>query len=322
MGYLQLNDYKSYIQPQYLKQLIQDDDNKRVIEERASLQSIAQKLTQKYDLDLEFTDMLPYDRTKAYGAATRVTVDFAPSGLIADGFVPWVTLTAYAVGDLVIYLGVGYICKTSNTDAAFTIAKWTSVGAQYTIYYAAYPSTCTLNGQPNPATLTQPYAPVFNYKNLYSKDDVVFWKGNTYVCAQQSTVFSHNAKLQYTEINNIPYANVFPDDPVNNNMGQYWKDRTEYVVTADTPLINSAWVRGDNRNQTIKDAMVRITVFKLSPLLAPMNRPEVWFDDYKSMHRELKEAAEGLVTMTLPLKQPNNAVRTWFGGEVKMINNY
>lgn len=317
MGYLILSDYKTYIQGDYLRQLTQGDYSKRIVEENTSLQAIAQRLTAKYDLNTEFTETLPYDSTKTYGAISRVVVDYSP-----NGFKPWTASTVYLVGALVINLGTGYICTIANNDATFTPANWTAVGAQYTIYYGAYPSTCTVNGQPNPATLTQPYAPVFNYKAMYIKGDVVFWKGSTYVCNQSSIAFNHFQVLQYALYTNIPYSNVFPDDPVQNNTGTYWTNSTAYVIAPGTALTDAVWIQGDNRNQTIKDAMVRITVFKLSPLIAPKNRPDVWLDDYRSILRELNDAAEGKIIMLLPLRQPNNAIRTWYCGNVKNSNNY
>lgn len=315
MAYLTLNDYKTYIQGDYLRQLTQGNDDKRKTEENVSVQAIVQRLTQKYNLDLEFTDIAPYDRTKVYNAAQRVTIDIA-----TNGFQLWVASTAYVVGDIVIEAGLGYICTTINNDSVFTPSKWTSLGQQFSIFYAAYPNSCTLGGLPNPATLTDPFAPVFNYKNLYTKGDVVFWKNNTYVCNQDSTLITHQAELQFSLYGNIPFNNVFPDDQVQNAQGQYWKDRASFVVTTDTPLNNDAWIAGDNRNQTIKDAMIRITVFKLSPLIAPKNVPSVWLDDYRSMLRELNDAAEGKINMLLPLKQPSQGRRTYFGGYVKNIN--
>lgn len=318
MPYLVLNDYKTYIQGDYLRQLVQGDQDKRIIEENLSIQAIAQRITSRYDLDAEFTGMEPYSVLRAYGAGERVTVDFETT--TNSGFTAWAASTTYAIGRLVIHEGVGYRCTTANADVTFTSANWASVGAQNTIYYGAFPSTCTLSGQPHPATLMQPYAPVFNYKTLYTKGDVVFWKGNTYVATVSSTEISHQSALQYAQYTNIPYANVFPDDPVQNAHGEYWKDRTVYTIPANTPLSDSAWVRGDNRNQTIKDAMVRITVFKLSPLLAPRNRPDSWLDDYRSILRELKDAAEGKISMLLPQNQPQNSVRTWYCGAVKQNN--
>lgn len=50
----------------------------------------------------------------------------------------WVTLTAYtsgtaATGSIVYYSGVVYYCITTNSDAAFTPAKWTAVSDLTTI---------------------------------------------------------------------------------------------------------------------------------------------------------------------------------------------
>ncbi len=316
-AYLTLEDYKTYIQGDYLRQLTQGDDDKRVREENSSIQAIAQRIKNRYDLDAEFTTIAPYDRTKTYGAAQRVTVDIS-----SDGFKEWVTLTAYLIGDLVINDEIGYVCAVDNTDATFTAANWTGIAPQYTIFYGAYPATCTLQGVLNPATLMEPYAPVFNYKNIYKKGDIVFWKGYTYVCNQDSTVVSHQSALQYALYTNIPYSNVFPDDPMQNATGIYWNTKEAYTIPADTLLSDALWVQGDNRNQTIKDAMVRITVFKLSPLIAPKNRPDVWLDDYRSILRELNEAAEGKISMLLPIRQPNNGVRTYNGGNVKNVNQF
>lgn len=317
MPYLQKFDYKTYIQGDYLRQLTQADDTKRTIEEGVSMDAISQRLTQKYDLDLEFRNLTVWDRNKTYGAWDRVYIDMSE-----NGFNTWVALTVYDVGEPVFYNNKGYYCTVPNTDATFIVAHWELAGSKYDIFHAAFPDTCTLNGIANPSTLTNPYAPVFNYKNLYSKDDVVFWKGNTYVCNRASSTTSHQAALQNDTITNQPYDNIFPNDPVNNNNEQFWKDATVYTIEAGTRLTNSAWVLGDNRNQAIRDAMIRITVFKLSPLIAPMNRPDVWLDDYRECLRVMNEAARGEITFNLPLKQPHNAIRFWGTSWVKNINNY
>ena len=317
MAYLTLNDYKTYIQGNYLTQLVQSDQNKRVIEENASIQVIAERLKQRYDLNVEFTDTLPYSRAKTYGAGSRVTVDLG-----TGGFTAWVTLGGYSAGALVIYNSVGYRCTTANNDATFISANWANIAPQYTIFYAAYPSTCTLNGVTNPATLMNPYQPVFNYKNVYSSGDIVFWRGYTYVCAQATLLPAQQAALQYVSQSQQPPLNIFPDDPVGNKDGVYWKTKTAYVVAVDTPLTNAAWIQGDNRNQTIKDMMVCFTVFKLSPLLAPQNRPVNWKDDFVGLRGDLKSIARGEMNISLPYLQPAKGRRTVGGGEVKRINNW
>ena len=36
----------------------------------------------------------------------------------------WVANTAYSIGDQVTYIGIGYTCKTANSDAEFTYGNW------------------------------------------------------------------------------------------------------------------------------------------------------------------------------------------------------
>ena len=96
MAYLILQDYANYIQGDYLRQLTQGSDSKRQTEENVSIQAIAQRLTQKYDLNSEFTSMLPWKSTKIYQVGERCTVDLDP-----NGFMPWVSMQAYVAGSAV-----------------------------------------------------------------------------------------------------------------------------------------------------------------------------------------------------------------------------
>ena len=321
MAYLRLQDYKTYIQGSYLKQLVQDDQDKRVIEELASIQTIAGYLKAKFDLDAEFTDTLPYDKRKTYGAGNRVTVDVGDNA--AYCFSLWVSGNGYSVGDLAIYNGYGYVCTSDNTDVTFDPDNWNKIAAQYTIFHARYPDTCTLRGEPNPPTLMNPYAPVFNYLAYYFKDDVVFWKGNTYVAACDSAWPSHQADLQVVSIQSIPPPNIFPDDPIGNKNNTFWKNKTAYVIEPNTPLTDTtAWAEGDNRNQIIKDMMVAFTVFRLSSLITPAMRPEDWKKDFIGYKSDLKMYASGEMSLNLPLIQPRRGLRTVGGGDVKKINNW
>ena len=317
MGYLVKDDYKSYIQGDQLLQLTQGVDDKRLMAETQAMQDIFNRISQKYDLDMEFTETLPYSTTKTYKVGERCTV-----ALSAGGFTAWAANATYALNAPVIYNGVGYFCTTANSDATFTPAKWAAVGATNTIYYVGWPPTCTRGGMANPATLLDPYAPMFDLTKLYKVGDVVYWKGNTYVCAVESLQLTHIGKLQFVETFNIPYANVFPNDPIANANGRYWSDATVYIVEPGTPLTDAAWVKGDNRNQTIKLSMIVLSVFRLSPLLAPHNRPDVWLEDFKGVLRDLNAAAQGEMTLILPLRQPTQGLKTRAGSDVKNVNNY
>lgn len=308
MAYLHLSDYKTFIQTAYFSQLVQGDDTKRVQQERLSLSLIKGKLQQKYDVSQEFTDTAAWSPATTYAARSRVIIDFPV----------WVTSTAYTSGvSVVIYQGNGYICLTTNTDATFTLAKWTLIAAQNTIYYAAYPSTCTY-----PATLSEPNAPVFNYKKAYRQNDVVFWKGNTWVCNTSTTNILPCNLINFYDYDKIPFYNVFPDDVVNNGNYQYWKLPTAYVVTAGTPLSNSAWVQGDNREQQIVFAMKAITIYELAPLLAPQNVPKNWEVKRNEAMYLIGEMFGGQQTVDIPLLQPSKGKRIRSGGQIKLQNRY
>jgi hypothetical protein len=77
---------------------------------------------------------------------------------------PWVTATSYAVGDSVLYLNELYRCKTANSDASFTAAKWDK---------AAYKTP-------------------WNVGQAYVAGDVVEYFGSNYFCITANTAASAN----------------------------------------------------------------------------------------------------------------------------------
>lgn len=312
MGYMILGDYKSFIQEQYFQQLIQGDDSKRLTEEQTAIRWIISRLKQKYDVNYEFTETSVWDYNRAYGATDRVYLD-------ADLYN---SANIYVVNDLTLYQGNVYLCG-NDTTGTFTPADWKLLGAQYDLFFASYPSTCTLNGKPNPATLANPNAPVFNYLNLYKKGDVVFWKGNTYVCNQDTLQITHEQLINYFYYSNVPYLNVFPDDVMNNQNNKFWSNPTVYVVTAGTlPTDDTAWTKGDNRNPIVLRCMKSLVIWALSPNISTMNIPKKWESEYNYALETLKSAANGEITLDLLLIQPKSGQRIRFGGNIKLKMGY
>lgn len=309
MGYLYISDYKTAIQTGYYNQLVQGDDSKRVQSELYALSKCKGHLQQKYDVNQEFTETLPWSPTTTYSARSRVIIDYDVYSATAT----------YALNACVIYNGNGYICITAITVAeAFDIAKWTLLGAQYTIYYGAYPSGCTYK-----ADISSPNNPVFNLLRPYDVGDVVFWKGNTYISQQKTSNITAVQMIQYYKISNIPYINVFPDDAINNSTRNFWSTATIYVITPGTlPTNTSAWVKGDNREQQLVNAMVWITIEKLSYLIANKNTPTNWEENTKSACMALEAMADGVITVDIPLNQPPAGKRIRYGGIVKNVNAY
>jgi hypothetical protein len=277
------------------------------MEELIALSVIKGKLQQKYDINLEFTDTAPFSVTKIYGARDRVVIDFP----VYDA------TKSYLVNDLVVQTGTGYIC-TAPTTGAFDNTKWTSLGAQYTIYYAAYPSTCTY-----PATLSSPNAPMFDYTQNYQASDIVFWKGYTYQCITPTINIKTCDLIQYYVYSNVPFPNIFPDDLINNSTGQYWSAKTAYTFPAGTlPTDTTYWIKGDNREQQIVQAMKAIVIYNLSPLIAPQNAPKLWEKFRDESVYAIDQMAKGMITVDIPVLQPMQGRRIRSGGNVKQSNRY
>lgn len=309
MGYLYISDYKAAIQAGYFNQLVQGDDSKRLQAELYALSKCKGNLQQKYDVSQEFTETLPYDFTAKYFARSRVIIDYAAYDA---------TLT-YDLGTCVIYNNYGYICNTQITvPEPFDIAKWDNLGERYTIYYGKYPDACTY--QPD---LAHPNNPVFNLLKPYQVGDIVFWKNYTYQCMTKTTNITAFQMIQYYKISNIPYINVFPDDNVNNHNMQFWGDATEYSIPVGIlPTDTEFWVKGDNREQQLVDAMIWITIDKLAALITPKNAVTNWEDKKESACTALNAMADGLITVDIPLIQPPAGKRIRYGGYVKNINAY
>lgn len=294
-------------------QLVQNNFSKFLAAQAEALEIVISHLTQKYDIDEEFTDTLPWNPDTTYKIRDRVIIDYAI----------WVSATSYLVGDCVIQSGIGYVCNTANSDATFTIGNWDSLGAQYTIYWASFPATCTYHGQPVTPTLSDPLAPMFDVYKNYFLDDVVYWRGNTYICAQPTNAIAPTDLKQYYVIANIPLPNVFPDDPVNNATHNYWKTPTAVVVEAGTlPTDTDAWTKGDNRNASIVSAMKAISIWILSQTVVSQNVPATWEDRFKSAVESLKAYAEGKRTLRMPIIQPSAGTRVRFGGGIPQQWSY
>lgn len=308
MGYLALSDYRNSIQQSIFNQLVQNSYAKLTLAENAALDIVISHLTQKYDVTQEFTDIEPWNPLTTYNIRDRIIIDYAA----------WVASTTYETNDCIIYNGIGYVCINLNSDTTFTPANWTTLGVQYAIYYASFPSTCTYQGIPVSPTLANPLAPMFDINNSYFLGDAVYWNGNTYI-NNTATAFVRPCDLkQYYVYENVPLPNIFPDDIQNNAQHQYWSAPTAVIVTPGTlPTDASAWTLGDNRNPSLVEIMKRITIWILSDLVVTNNRPMVWEDNYKSSLEKLRGFAEGKTTLRIPLIQPNVGKRVRYGGGIK-----
>jgi hypothetical protein len=269
--------------------------------EATAVETVYEYLAAKYDLDSEFTDTLPYDPTKTYGANNRVTIDFTA----------WVAGTQYVQGDCRINDGYGYQCLTDNNDAIFTPGNWLRLGLQYEIFY-----------------VPQPY-PIFQLQlgqqvgscvpGLYKAGDKAYWRGHTYTALQGTPVTSQN-NIQYLTYADQPTANVFPDDPRQGNI--YWLDNGAYTIEVNTPPGNEAWTKGDNRSQKIMMNVIDMALFWLHKRITPNNIPEVRFRAYDDVKKWLTQSKDALIKPSLTEKQPEQGKRIYGGSDTKEINSY
>jgi len=278
----------SLIQATQLAQITSSDSSVQYKAELWAQEEIISKLTQRYDMSKEFSDTTVFKMAPAYKAGNLVEINFAA----------YSATSIYALGSLVLYNGNGYVCTTAITVAeAFTIGKWTLIGAQYDLFYVKYPQE------------------IFNYLSLYKVGDKVWWKDKVYTCLVETAIPSHADDIQFSSISNLPLRNVFPDDPVNGVTN--WGAGVSYSVTAGTlPTNTTYWTKGDNRNQQIVNYMVAIALYRIHVRIAPANVPKVRIDDYNQAMSWLERVNHGIDNASLPEIQPLQGNSIMFGGQV------
>ncbi len=335
MGYLRYYDYLQQIQDAPLKAIITNNQNVRLISERAAQAEIISYLTQKYDTSTEFRDTNIFafsDIQKAYQ-------------LVELNFTLYSPASTYTLNALTTYGTQCYICTTAITVAeAFTPAHWTLVGNQYDLCYLDYPY------------------PLFNAKNVYAEGDVVFWNNKIYSCKIKTSIPDHNAILQKGTYSNVGFYNIFPDDKVDGL--QYWGVGVPYSVTGLVPAktysnwsagtftngqrttyngiiyecivasTNSTpgtditkwqpetWIFGDNRSAQLVQKMCYIVIRYCCVRIPGRNVPKMYEDNYQETIQWLKDAIDGQVVADVPEKQILNGTMTRYGGQIKNKNNY
>lgn len=313
MGYLIESDYLPQIQVGNKAAMIQNNPLTQAKAEASALAEAISFLSQKYDCSTEFSDTAIWKRSNAYNAFDRVYLNAAV----------WVASANYAQYDLILFTdNYVYQCLTANSDGTFTPGNWVKLGPQYTIYYAKYPK------------------PLFDLaKGCYKIGDQVYWKGKVYTNLVPTVIYDHDTALQFRLQQNLPYGNVFPDDPVSGLIN--WGVGTAYSVPANTEIANTTyWVLGDNRDQNMVRKLAIMTIYHLSPNISIQNLPKNYVEQYKGTVEEiqpgvqgtvypvysalgwLQACARGEITPGLPLLQPPKGKRIRSGGPIKNINSY
>lgn len=292
MAYLIRSDYAKSIQSDNLNQVINSDDTILQAAERMAVAESKSYLVQKYITDTEFSDTNVYNAATTYKGKGRVYLDASAYSASAS----------YVPGDLTLYLGNVYKCIAS-TSGAFNATKWALLGADGAMFYAKLPYD------------------EFNYQRAYLKGDHVWYNNNIYVCQIPTSAISHETVLNALTYVNIPFRNVFPDDPINGVA--YWGVPTAYSVPAGTVTTNTTyWTPGDNRNQQMIGYVIDICLYHVHSRISPRNIPDLRVKRYDDAVNWLKMAGQGAITADLPLIQPRQGRRINYGGNTKATNTY
>jgi hypothetical protein len=292
MAYIIAADYLRIIQDANLQQIITNNSSVRTGAELSAQAEAISYLRQKYDVKKEFKDTNKWDDSEPYLASDRAYLDAAL----------YLASNTYNLGALCMYSGSVYRCLDTTTGT-FNLIKWQLLGLQYEIFYAMYPF------------------PLFDLSKFYNVGDKIFWENKTYECLIQTPLISHEDGIQFYQIDSIPYANVFPNDPMRGST--YWTDLGDYSVPANTDILDTDfWSDSDNRDQQMVMYFADITLYHLHARIAPRNIPELRITRYQAAIDWLKMAAKGDITPNLPVLQPKQGGRIRFGSQVRNINSY
>jgi hypothetical protein len=202
-----------------------------------------------------------------------------------------------------VNVGQVYICTFNTSAETFNPAHWSLLGNQYDMFY-----------------VTKPF-PEFDLNSYYPKGSQIWWKNHNYTSIVPSIIESHESELQFGDLNNIPYPNVFPDDPIRG--ASKWSDNGVYSAMGTTLTDTSKWTNGDNRNQQMVEVTMDMTIYKLYKRLSPKEIPQGRVDAYSVALGWLKLASKGTeITADLVKIQPSTGQRIRYGGNVKNVNSY
>lgn len=336
--YLRLKDYYAFIQSDNLQQVIRADDSLRVQAELGAEAKITEYLVQKYDLTEEFMDTLVYSPSKTYKATQLVDLNFTP----------YSATSTYAVNDTVLESGKSYICTTAITVAEpFTVGKWKLLGNQYDLFYIPtpyplfdYQANYVIGDKiywkgkvyvckQNSVTLNQnaqlQYSTYDNLpnNNSFPDKDSGFNQWGTGVDYSLSGLLPTAVPGDYTAWSSVTTYTVGDRVSFDSQIFQAIVNSTDVSPDSDiTKWQPVSWSAGDNRNPSIVERYVDITLYKLHKGIAPRNIPDLRVKAYDDAINDLDKWADGRITLALPKLQPFHGNKIRFGGNIKNNNSY
>ncbi len=162
-----------------------------------------------------------------------------------------------------------------------------------------------------------PY-PYFDVNAPYNKGDKVFFNNTIYTALLPTGYLTDSEIIQYIYTENIPYANAIPGYQY-----QYynqWDTGVPYLISAGTPLSNSAWLQSDPRDAQLVNSIVDISLFHLHSRVSPRVIPELRTIRYTDAKTWLSNIASGVVTPAIPPLQSKNSQFIKYSSDTPTIN--
>lgn len=315
-SYITSADYLAVIQDGQLNDQILDELNEgkrqRRYAESWAISQVRSKLKSKYDLDFEITDTLPYNPKQVYYAGSRVIIDY-------DN---WES-KKYKQFECVIKDSVGYICIVEESSETWDESQWQTLGAKYTIYHIPLPyPRFSINIQEQKGISTN---------GFYKVGDFVWWANHTYKALRQTITLNHDTTIQYYSTSDLPSPNTFPNDPEAGAL--FWEDLGEYSIgkysdgtdgslpvgTEDAP---SKWIEGDNRDISLVQCIIDLSLWILHKRISPMNIPVLREKSKEMAFAWLSGVKNSDNDTDLESLQPEQGESFRWGSQIKQINTW
>ena len=152
--YLRDKDYLKTIQTENLSQIVNKDFSILYDSEKAAIEKAKTYLTQKFNVEEEFTSTVVYSLSKTYQAG--ITAELNGNQFIISN--------NYSANDIVLNNGLIYYTSASTSGIYVTGGSWILLGNQYDLYHTKIP---------------QDY---FNFTRYYYIGEKVYWNGKVYTC--------------------------------------------------------------------------------------------------------------------------------------------
>lgn len=208
----------------------------------------------------------------------RVFAEFIPFDLTTEyTYGDRINLTAdawessvYLAGEMVEYLGNVYLrnSTTSGYTAGIlpTNTTYFSLLGEEGLYYIAFPED-------------------FDEDKIYVENDLVYYsheiyKKNSQTISVDSLPILPTNTIYYTRIRSVEYS--------------------DYLTVVGVNPSDNEWTMGDNRNQTVVECIVHMTLNKIHSLINPRNIPSIRMDNFSTAIATLKEFQMGDVQADLP----------------------